>query len=151
MLLQIFYDKDKIILIGGGSINANPGFHDRASREVSIIEIKEDNVEVRRSANMLYPRNWPMATLLANGNVFVNGGSLIGSIKGHVRESEIWDPQIERWSFAAKAGVDRTYHQTALLLPDGSVLTIGSGIAGDESSGISKLTLSNKPNLFPFF
>ena len=127
----IYYDNNKIILLGGGSISANPGYHGRASDEVSIFEIKEDDFTVRRTTNLLYPRNWSMATLLADGKVFVNGGSLVGSIKGHVNESEIWNPNDEKWYFAAKANKDRSYHQTALLLPDGSVLTIGSGIAGE--------------------
>lgn len=69
------------------------------------------------------------ATLLADGNVLVSGGSRSGwgdENKGWIYDSELFDSDSETFSPAATAGTDRRYHSIALLLPDGSVLKAGS-------------------------
>ena len=42
----------------------------------------------------------------------------------------IWDPVTGQWTLGASAVKPRLYHSTALLLPDGSVLTAGGGAPG---------------------
>jgi len=44
-----------------------------------------------------------------------------------VHSAEAWDPRTGRWSTLAANRVDRVYHSTTLLLPDGRVLHAGSG------------------------
>jgi len=76
-------------------------------------------------------RNWANATILADGKVFVNGGS--GEDNQLVRvsyDSYIWDPATGGWTLGGTATNFRLYHSTALLLPDGSVLTGGGGSPG---------------------
>ncbi|MDX1996597.1 MAG: galactose oxidase early set domain-containing protein [Thermoanaerobaculia bacterium] len=82
------------------------------------------------------------ATLLADGTVLVSGGISRGWAN-HNRASdavlvaEIFDPTTETFRPAARARLDRRYHSTALLLPDGSVLKMGStggfGAGRDEA------------------
>jgi hypothetical protein len=43
---------------------------------------------------------------------------------------EIWDPATGRWSLGAKAQKPRLYHSSALLLTDGTLLSLGGGAPG---------------------
>ena len=42
-------------------------------------------------------------------------------------EADLWDPATEQWTALARMSHQRLYHSTALLLPDGRVLSVGSG------------------------
>jgi galactose oxidase len=44
-----------------------------------------------------------------------------------VHAAELWDPATGSWTVLAAESVDRCYHATAVLLPDGTVLNAGSG------------------------
>ena len=46
---------------------------------------------------------------------------------GPVHAAELWDPDTGQWTLMASEDVDRCYHSTALLLPDGRVLSAGGG------------------------
>ena len=41
--------------------------------------------------------------------------------------AELWDPKTGQWAALAAEKTDRCYHSTAVLLPDGRVLSAGSG------------------------
>jgi hypothetical protein len=63
--------------------------------------------------------------VLPHGKVWVvGGGDDVGPL-----ETEIWDPDTERWSLMASMGDYRMYHSTALLLPDGRLLSAGGEIS----------------------
>lgn len=47
-----------------------------------------------------------------------------------VAEAEIWDPDTGQWSVMATAQTPRLYHSSALLLPDGRVISAGGGPRG---------------------
>ena len=47
-----------------------------------------------------------------------------------VQRAELWSPATETWQTLSAAAMPRLYHSTALLLPDGRVLTAGSGNDG---------------------
>lgn len=44
-----------------------------------------------------------------------------------VSEAEIWDPDADEWTVMAGAQTPRLYHSSALLLPDGRVISAGGG------------------------
>ena len=58
-----------------------------------------------------------------------DGGGLV-DLANAVYAAERWDPATGAWTTLASASVARQYHSTALLLPDGRVLTGGGGICG---------------------
>ena len=76
-------------------------------------------------------RQLGMATVLADGRVWVNGGSSTGNtLEGAALDSELWDPKTNTWITTASAVTARLYHSTSLLLPDGTVFTGGGGAPG---------------------
>jgi hypothetical protein len=44
-----------------------------------------------------------------------------------VREAELWDPETQEWCVMAEQSFERMYHSTALLMPDGRVMSTGNG------------------------
>jgi hypothetical protein len=67
------------------------------------------------------------AVLLPDRSVLVSGGNGTNEdAPTAVLESEIYHPDTNPWSLAAKAQVAQMYHSIALLLPDGRVLAAGS-------------------------
>ncbi len=115
----VMYGEGKILIVGGG---ANP------SNSALKIDISGENPIVESTEHMSVSRKFLDATLLADGQVFVNGGSYLlgdGTMQSAVYTSEIWNPDTGQWSLSATAQRPRMYHSTALLLPNGTVLTAG--------------------------
>jgi galactose oxidase-like protein len=75
-------------------------------------------------------RHWSNATVLADGRVFVNGGSAVANQLPGILSSQIWDPSTGAWTAGASATIPRLYHSIALLLPDATVLTAAGGAPG---------------------
>ncbi|MCQ7029691.1 hypothetical protein MRO55_24630, partial [Escherichia coli] len=69
-------------------------------------------------------------SVLATGGQSTNGGGGLVDLANATYEAERWDPATGAWTELAPAAVARQYHSTALLLPDGRVLTGGGGICG---------------------
>ena len=72
-------------------------------------------------------------TVLPTGNVLVTGGLRTDAAKDTTakREPQIWNPSTGTWSAPGTLGSDRArrgYHSTAILLPDGRVLSAGGEI-----------------------
>jgi hypothetical protein len=101
------------------------------SHTVNTVDLTGDLPVVTSTASVPGGRQWANATLLADGKVFVNGGS--GEENQLVRvsyDSYIWDRATGGWTLGGTAANFRLYHSAALLLPDGSVLTGGGGASG---------------------
>jgi Galactose oxidase-like, Early set domain/Bacterial Ig domain len=83
---------------------------------------------------MAFGRRQFNLTLLADGSVLATGGNSTGAglidMNGGVYNAERWDPTSGQWTTLAAQTVTRQYHSTALLLPDGRVLSSGGGICG---------------------
>lgn len=75
------------------------------------------------------------ATVLANGQVLVNGGSMVDNVaNGVAYQAKIWNPTTKAWTVAATAKKMRLYHSVSLLLPDATVLTGGGGAPGPATN-----------------
>lgn len=75
------------------------------------------------------------ATVMADGKVFVQGGSFIDNVaNGVAYTAKIWNPDTSAWSTAATATKMRLYHSVSLLLPDATVLTAGGGAPGPQTN-----------------
>jgi hypothetical protein len=95
-----------------------------------VVNLSRDNPSWRRVSNMAFARRQLNATIIADGKVLVTGGTSgagFNNAVGSVLAAEIWDPRTESWTTAASMQVRRLYHSTAILLPDGRILSAGGG------------------------
>jgi Domain of unknown function (DUF1929) len=103
----------------------------RDNKQAVVFDLNAPTVTMKIVPGISSLRRWSNGTVLADGKVFVNGGSDVGNqLIGVAYNSEIWDPATEQWTVTASATIPRLYHSNALLLPDGSVLTGGGGAPG---------------------
>ncbi len=116
------YAPGKIIRAGGG----NPAFANTA-----VVDMNAPAAQWRQLSPMNHARRRHNLTILADGTVMAVGGTARSDdLSGAVYEGEIWNPATETWTLTAAMTHDRMYHSTALLLPDGRVLTAGGEYAG---------------------
>ncbi len=104
----------------------------RQNRAAVSVDINGAGEPVVTSAGSLaYDHQFGSATVLADGNVWVSGGSSTGNtLTGVILQSELWNPVTNVWSPAANAVAARLYHSVSLLLPDATVFTGGGGAPG---------------------
>lgn len=103
----------------------------RANRKVVVVNINGATPQIALTSDISRLRIWSNATVLADGNVFVNGGSAVGNKLVDVAyESETWNPTTGQWTPSATATKPRLYHAISLLLPDATVLTAAGGAPG---------------------
>lgn len=122
--------KDKIILIGGDQVEEEF----LPSSEVYLIDFSLDNNEpvIKKLSNMNFPRSNLNATILPNGNIFVNGGQAYKDREFSIYEGEIYDFDKNEWSIVSSGQMRRNYHSSSLLLLDGSILVAGGDVWNAE-------------------
>jgi Domain of unknown function (DUF1929)/Bacterial Ig domain len=118
------YDVGKTLVAGGGP----------SSNDARVIDTNGATPQVSATSPMAFGRRQHNLTLLADGSVLATGGNFTGAglidMNGGVYNAERWDPATGQWSTLAAQAVTRQYHSTALLLPDGRVVSSGGGICG---------------------
>lgn len=148
------YDEDKILTIGGNAApaTAGTGGNELITSSAEVIDLKAANPTWTYTSPMRFPRFFPNATILPDGQVLVTGGTREqtnrngNALRGAVMNAELWDPATGRWTTLAKMKVPRLYHSTALLLPDGRVMVSGGG--QPESTGEPKGTVHQDMQIF---
>jgi galactose oxidase len=124
------FDVDMLLKLGGA-----PDYdHSRATPNAVLIDASGDgNPVVTPLAPMAYARGFANSVVLPNGQVVVVGGQTYDepfTDTDAVLVPEIWDPTTRVFQTLAPMATPRTYHSTALLLPDGRVWVSGGGLCG---------------------
>lgn len=125
----VMYEPGKIMILGGGV------------PEAQLLDLNTANPQWQRAAPLAYPlRIHANSTLLADGTVLVSGGTTLDASNGGVDANavlptELWTPPTAAnpggtWATMSALDVPRLYHSTAVLLPDGTVLSAGGGQGG---------------------
>ncbi len=120
--------RTKIMAIGGGGPGA-VGIRTPATASCEILDVGASPLAWKAAAPLHHARVMPDAVLLPDGTVLVMNGSSRGFADNGanpVWEAELYDPVTDTWSDMAPMTVPRLYHATALLLPDGRVMTAGT-------------------------
>lgn len=114
---KFYHIEDEAILLPGGKVilfngNGSESFDYRTNRFSPI-------------AGMLVKRSRHTATLLPNAKVLITGGYSLNKTNTVTLDSaELYDPQINKFTFIGKMSTERVGH-TATLLKDGRVLIVG--------------------------
>ena len=130
---SVLYDVGKILYIGGGN---DPSTF-LPTNVCETIDLHQPAPAWKRTNSMHFRRRQHNATLLPDGTVLVTGGTQGGggpnngfndlTANAPVHAAERWDPATQQWTALAAEDVDRCYHSTAVLLPDGRVMSAGGG------------------------
>lgn len=119
----VMYQSGKILLVGGGQT---------PTATTEVIDLNGGAGAWRYVGPLAVARRQLNATLLADGKVLATGGTNAPGFNtaptdSRVLAAELWDPATEQWTPLGRMSHQRVYHSAALLLPDGRVLSVGSG------------------------
>ncbi len=126
---SVMYDVGKVIFIGGGGTTTGGPL---PSNIAETIDLNAAKPSWAVAATMKFHRRQHNAAILPDGTVLVTGGSQASGFDtlGHgqtVLTPELWDPHSGAWTSMADEAVERCYHSTSVLLPDGRVFSGGGG------------------------
>jgi PKD repeat protein len=134
----VMYDDGKILYVGGG----------RTTNTAEIIDLNSAAPAWQWTGSMAFPRRHLNATVLPTGEVLVTGGTsgiTFNDYAASVHAAELWNPATGLWTTLASNAVNRAYHSTSILLPDGRILHSGSGDGGPNQRNAE---LFSPPYLF---
>jgi hypothetical protein len=121
--------QEKVLVAGGTLVEGVP--MGTATNTAEVIDFSVGNPAWSYTGAMTYARINHNLVLLADGTVLaVGGGGGGGSYVHPVLTPELYNPKTGQWTLMAAQIVQRTYHSTAVLLPDGRVLSAGSDDGG---------------------
>jgi hypothetical protein len=119
------YDVGKVLVAGGGASRA----------DAAVLDFSTSTPRRSVTGSMASGRRQHNLTVLMDGTVLASGGNSSGApfvdLSAGVYAAERWDPATGRWTTLAAQRQTRQYHSTAVLLPDGRVLSAGGGVCGD--------------------
>lgn len=125
------YDRARI-LIAGGTLGTAPGSYlaNSVSELVSWTASRPNEVSRIRGPDTNPVRWYSSGVVLPSGEVIaLSGGDkdevILPGTEMPVRQAEMYAPGENRWVPLSSGARDRTYHNTALLLRDGSILVGG--------------------------
>lgn len=128
---------DAEFLTAGGvpsyALLTNPGgYLPTDQSRIDAVRTNGDEVdyESRLTGSLNQPRWYGTNVLMPDGSVMVfSGGNRDGvvlpGLEGAIRTAERFDPETNTWTEMATGIRQRTYHNTAVLLPDGRVMVAG--------------------------
>ncbi|MGH2735707.1 MAG: galactose oxidase-like domain-containing protein [Actinomycetota bacterium] len=131
------------ILVGGGTLGSSPGSY-VANDLTEVITVKDGSSTSEAGPSLTTPRWYSSGVLLPDGNVVALSGAdrdevILPGSESPVTRAEMFDGK--KWVPLANAQRVRTYHNTAMLLADGSILVgghapinTGYGATGDNSA-----------------
>jgi hypothetical protein len=116
---------EKILVAGGSLTHDNGG--GAATNTAEVIDMSVANPTWSYISPMTYARYNENLVLLPDGTVLaVGGGGGFGAFTNPIFTPELFDPKTGQWTVMAPQTIQRTYHSTAVLLPDGRVVSSGS-------------------------
>ena len=124
------YNQLKLITFGG-TLGPPPGNWVPANPFTTETVIDaNDNVTNKMVGNLNHARWFPSSVLLPDGKILAVGGGdkdevIDPGTEVPVKTAELYDPGTGKWSDVASHSRDRTYHNSAILLPDMRVLLGG--------------------------
>ena len=124
---SVMYRPGKVLYSGGAPsiVTATNAQANAATIDLTAASPKWQPTNPMRNARIYHT-----LTMLADGTVLAIGGEPTSDqsiVTSGVLPTEIWNPTTETWTQTAPIAAARNYHSTAILLPDGRVLSAGGG------------------------
>ncbi|MES1941922.1 kelch domain protein [Salinisphaera sp. T5B8] len=114
------------------TVGSPGGYLPVSSSRIDTVEVNGDDMRYssRLTGPLSRPRWYSYSVVMPDDSVMIfSGGDRDGVVvpgaEGAIREAERFDLQTETWQVMTRAHRKRTYHNTALLMPDGRVLVGG--------------------------
>ena len=125
----VMIEKDKVLVFGG----RQQGEEYSPSNKVFLIDFSNSfNPEIKELKSMNFARSDGNATIMPDGNIFLNGGHSYNDLEFSVFTPEIYNPNTQTTKEMSNAYFRRNYHASSLLLPDGRILTAGGDVWNAE-------------------
>lgn len=130
------YHRAQFLTAGGVptyvTVGSPGGYLPISSSRIATVTVNGDqmNYGSRLTGPLNEPRWYGYSVGMPDGSVVVfSGGTRDGvvlpGLEGAIRQAERFDPETETWQKMATAHRMRTYHNTAVLMPDGRILVGG--------------------------
>ena len=123
----LMYDSGKVLVVGGA---------DPPTATAEIIDLNAATPAWKFTGAMHFARRQHNAVILPDGKVLIVGGSSGSGFDNSstpVLPTEMWNPATGAFTVMASIATYRGYHSTAVLLPDGRVLSAGGNVGGPNA------------------
>ena len=133
-------DRGRVLIVGGQSNYLLP-----ATNTAEMLDFNQGTASapvIRSTTPMNIARVFALPVILPTGKLVLFGGAARDPDE-YIHTPEVFDPVTETWSTLPDANVSRTYHSSALLLPDGRVW-MASGTP-DRSTWEHRVEFYNPP------
>ena len=125
----VMIEGDKVLVFGG----KQEGNEYSPSNKVFLIDFSDSfNPKINELKSTNFARSNGNATIMPDGNIFLNGGHSYNDLEFSVHTPEIYNPNTQTTKDMSNAYFRRNYHATSLLLPDGRILTAGGDVWNAE-------------------
>lgn len=125
----VMVGKDKVYIFGGKQV----GEAYSSSNKVYMIDFSDSNYpKYKELESTNYPRANADATILPNGEIFLNGGTAYNDLKFSIFTPEIYNVNTQMTKTLSDAYFRRNYHSSTLLLPNGTLLITGGDVWNSE-------------------
>jgi len=125
----VMIEKDKVLVFGG----RQQGEEYSPSNKVFLIDFSDSfNPQIKELKSMNFARSQGNATIMPDGNIFLNGGHSYNEFEFSVFTPEIYNSNTQTTKEMSNSYFRRNYHASSLLLPDGRILTAGGDVWNAE-------------------
>lgn len=125
----------KVMIVGGGGVGDSAA----VTARTDVIDLDAEVPAYAPGPDLAHAVRYPSAVTLPDDSVLITGGSsdYRGRGESDVLSAQLYHPETGTFTEAASPRVGRNYHSESLLLPDGSVVTLGSDpLFGDEEGTV---------------
>jgi hypothetical protein len=139
------------MVLGGGGV----GQTNTSTARTALIDTAAPNPKWVRGPNLAEPTRYPITVLLPDDSVLVTGGSKYyrGMHGSDNRDTRIYNVATNRFELMANSITGRDYHSGGILLPNGSILTLGGNPLFGNAQDTTPQTFNQEIDVYypPYF